>query len=126
MLALQTMDFRRDWERVYEDAVLAEPDIFVETLREFRAGNNHAFEDLWPQIGVLPLELAEFFRSEETLGLAQAEGIERYVSLLESTRSSHGWVKDAMRQSECCDVFCARFGHQCSLVTRRQEKKQPI
>jgi hypothetical protein len=97
-LALQTMDFRRDWERVYEDAVLAEPEIFVETLREFRAGNNHAFEDLWPQIGVLPLELAEFFRSEESLALAQAEGIERYVSLLESTRSSHGWVKDAMRQ----------------------------
>jgi hypothetical protein len=96
MLALQTFDFRRDWEQVYEDVVLAEPDVFVEVLGRFRAGDNHAFEDLWPEIGVLPLELAEFLRSDEASALAGAHDVERYVSLLETTRSSHTWVKEAM------------------------------
>src|SRR6185437_16193687 len=65
VLSLQALDFRGDWEKVYENIVLAEPDVFVDALKGFRQGNRHAFEDLWPEIGVLPLELSEFLRSEE-------------------------------------------------------------
>ena len=50
MLALQTIEFRGDWEQIYEDVVLAEPDVFVEVLRSFRDGDGHAFEYLWPDI----------------------------------------------------------------------------
>jgi energy-coupling factor transporter ATP-binding protein EcfA2 len=97
MLALQTMDFRPDWERVYEDVVLAEADVFGEILRQFRDGDDRAFEDLWPEIGVIPLELAAFFRSSEAEPLARPHDLQRYVSFLETTRSTQGWVKDAMR-----------------------------
>lgn len=97
MLALQTIDFRGDWDEVYEDVVLAEPDVFVEVLDRFRDGDQHAFENLWPEVGVLPLELSEFLRSAEAASLAQAKDIERYLSFIETTRSSQGWVNDAMR-----------------------------
>jgi KAP family P-loop domain len=97
VLALQTFDFRIDWERIYEDVVLAEPDVFAEVLRRYRSGDGHAFEDLWPDIGVLPLELSEFLRSHEAETLTTTPHLERYVSLLETTRSTQGWVKDAMR-----------------------------
>ena len=98
VLALQTLDFRTDWERIYEDVVLAEPDVFAEVLRRYRSGDNHAFEDLWPNLGVLPLELSEFLRSNEAEALTTTPHLERYVSLLETTRSTQGWVKDAMRE----------------------------
>lgn len=97
VLALQTIDFRRDWEKVYEDIVLAEPDVFAETLRLLRQdGDSHAFEDLWPDVGILPLELSEFLRSREAATLVRPD-LERYVSFLESTHSMQSWVKDAMR-----------------------------
>lgn len=97
MLALQTIDFRGDWEQIYEDVVLAEPEVFVEVLGSFRDGDGHAFEYLWPDIGVLPLELSEFLRSKEATALATTPDLERYVSFLETTRSTQAWVMDAMR-----------------------------
>ena len=97
VLALQAIDFRSDWVQVYEDIVLAEPDVFVDALKRFRDGDRHAFEDLWPDIGVLPLELSEFLRSKEAEKLAATPDLERYVSLLETTHSMQSWVKDAMR-----------------------------
>jgi energy-coupling factor transporter ATP-binding protein EcfA2 len=97
VLALQTIDFRSDWEKVYEDVILAEPDIFPDVLQRFRGGDNHAFEDLWPEIGVLPLELSEFLRSPQAAALAESPDLERYVALLETTHSMQGWAKDAMR-----------------------------
>jgi KAP family P-loop domain len=97
VLALQTVAFRGDWEQVYEDVVVAEPDVFVDALQHFRDGDNHAFEDLWPDIGVLPLELSQFLRSPEAEALASSPDLERYVSLLETTRTLQSWVKDAMR-----------------------------
>lgn len=96
VLALQTIDFRSDWEKIYEDVVLAEPDVFAEILGDLRSGDSHAFEDLWPDIGVLPLELSEFLLSPEAAAL-ETPDLERYVSLLETTRHMQSWVKDAMR-----------------------------
>ncbi|WP_433366665.1 hypothetical protein ACQPZX_38160 [Actinoplanes sp. CA-142083] len=97
VLALQTIDFRSDWDKIYEDVALAEPDVFVAALNSFRDGDSHAFEDLWPEIGVLPLELSGFLRSAEAAPLAAAQDLERYVSFLETTRTTQSWVKDAMR-----------------------------
>jgi hypothetical protein len=98
MLALQTIDFRGDWDEIYEECVLAEPEVFVEVLGQYRTGDGHAFENLWPEVGVLPLELSEFLRSAEAAALADATDLERYLSFIETTRSSQGWVKDAMRE----------------------------
>jgi hypothetical protein len=96
VLALQTLDFRVDWEQLYEEAVLAEPDVFVEALRRYRGGDDHAFEDVWPELGVLPLDLSDFLRSDEA-SVLEVPNLERYVSFLETTRSTQGWVKDALR-----------------------------
>lgn len=95
-LALQTMDFRTDWEDFYEEVVLAEPDVFLGILRSFRSGEDSAFEDVWPDVGVLPMELSEFLRSPLTHTLSAEYDLERYLSSLETTRSTQSWVQDAM------------------------------
>jgi hypothetical protein len=97
MLALQTIDFRSDWEQIYEEVVLAEPDVFVDALKSYRAGEDSAFEDIWPGIGVLPLELSEFLRSNEAQNLSDAFDLGRYLSLMETTRSTVPWIPEAMR-----------------------------
>jgi hypothetical protein len=98
VLAVQTLDFRSDWKELYENAVLAEPEVFVEVLGRYRSGDAHAFEDLWPDVGVLPLDLSDFLRSGEGEALTRAADLERYVSLVETTSSSQSWVQDAMRE----------------------------
>ena len=108
-LALQTMDFRGDWERFYEEIVLAEPDVFTKILRSFRRGEDSAFEDVWPGVGVLSTELSNFLRSDLTAKLANQNNLERYVSSLETTRSTQSWVQDAMHdvgqlRRQCRDV----------------------
>ena len=96
LLALQTMDFRTDWEVLYDSVVVGEPEIFSEALGRFVAGDDHAFEDLWPEIGVLPRELSSFLRSQEARVL-QRPDLGRYVTFLETTRTAQSWVNDAMR-----------------------------
>jgi hypothetical protein len=96
MLALQTMDFRTDWEALYDSVVLAEPDIFSAALGRFVAGDDHAFEDLWPDVGVLPGELSAFLRSPEAVAL-QRPDLGSYVTFLEATRNAQSWVTEAMR-----------------------------
>jgi hypothetical protein len=97
ILALQTMDFRADWEQFYAEIVLAEPDVFVEILRSFRNHEDIAFEDVWPDVGVLSVELSEFLRSPLTGQLASEPSLERYLSSVETTQSTQPWVQDAMR-----------------------------
>ncbi|MGY1685002.1 P-loop NTPase fold protein [Geodermatophilus sp. SYSU D00867] len=98
MLAVQTLDFRRDWEALYESVVLVEPDLFIEALVRYRKGDDHAFEDLWPDVGVLSLELSTFLRSAQCASLAATRDLARYVSLVETTRSSQSWVTQAMQE----------------------------
>ncbi|AGB26860.1 KAP family P-loop domain protein (plasmid) [Mycobacterium sp. JS623] len=95
-LALQTMDFRTDWERFYEQVVLAEPDVFPGILQSFRNGEDSAFEDVWPDVGVLPMELSEFLRSDLAQSLSYAHDLELYITSLETTRSTKSGVPDAM------------------------------
>jgi energy-coupling factor transporter ATP-binding protein EcfA2 len=97
MLALQTIDFRSDWERIYEEAILAEPDVFVDTLKRFRSGEDTAFEDMWPDLGVLPLGFSGFLRSQEAQALSDTPDLGRYLSFMETTRSTAPWITEAMR-----------------------------
>jgi hypothetical protein len=53
--------------------------------------------ELWPGIGVLPLELSQFLRSPEAEALAESSDLGGYVSLLETTSTTQSWIKDAMR-----------------------------
>jgi hypothetical protein len=96
LLALQTIDFRPDWEKLY-DVLLAEPDVLVDALRRYRGSDIHAFKNIWPELSVLSAELAEFLRSPDAEPLASAEDIERYVSSLQSARSPVTWLHDAIR-----------------------------
>jgi hypothetical protein len=97
LLALQTMDFRTDWEVLYDSVVLGEPEIFSAALSRFVTGYDHAFEDLWPEVGVLPRELSSFLRSPEAEALLRPD-LGRYVTFLETTRHAQSWVNDAMRE----------------------------
>jgi KAP family P-loop domain len=97
VLALQTLEFRRDWEEVY-DILLAEPADFVGALRRYRGERDtHAFENLWPQLAVLPVDLVDYLRSDEAGPLTVKEGLEPYVSSLKSARSTQTWLHDAIR-----------------------------
>jgi KAP family P-loop domain len=97
VLALQTLEFRRDWEEVY-DILLAEPADFVGALERYRVdGDTHAFENLWPQLAVLPVDLLDYLRSDEARPLTAKEGLERYLSSLKSARSTQPWLHDAIR-----------------------------
>ena len=96
ILALQTLAFRPDWERLYEEVILAEPDVAGTIIEQFRVGDDRAFDDLWPSLGVLPLELSAYLRSPEGQALA-APDLDRYVSFLETTHSSQSWLADAIR-----------------------------
>jgi KAP family P-loop domain len=96
ILALQTLDFRADWERLYDDVILAEPDVASAIIRQFRDGDDRAFDDLWPTIGVIPPDLSAFLRSREGEPLSTA-GLDRYVTFLETTRSSRSWLPEALK-----------------------------
>jgi KAP family P-loop domain len=98
LLALQTIDFRADWDDFSENVVLAEPDLFVQALRRFHDGYDHAFEDLWPEFGVLPPDLSDFLQSPQAKVLTTVGDLQHYVSFLEQTRSAQSWVTDAMHE----------------------------
>lgn len=98
VLALQTLDFRRDWEEA-SDLLLSEPDVFVDALRQYRDGNSRAFENIWPELAVLPPELAAYLRSGEAEPLSEKkEDLERYLFSLESTSRSLPWLPRAIRE----------------------------
>jgi hypothetical protein len=97
LLALQTMDFRPEWQTIYNNIVMTEPQTFSDAVRRFRDGEREAFEDLWPDIGRLPPDLARFLESEEARGLARPD-LPTYVGFLESTRTSVSGMAEAMRE----------------------------
>ncbi|MGY1618947.1 P-loop NTPase fold protein [Geodermatophilus sp. SYSU D00691] len=102
LLALQVLEFRPDWETV-RDVLLAEPDVFLAALKVYRGdgpepSDDHALENLWPHLAVLPAELSAFLRSEDVAPLVLNEGqIDRYLSSLGSTSSIPDWLRQAFR-----------------------------
>jgi hypothetical protein len=96
VLALQALDFRPDWEDVY-DMLLAQPNDFVDALGQYRGGDLHAFQNLWPTLPGLPADLVSYLRSSDAAPLTASGDLERYVSSLTSARTAAPWLKEAIR-----------------------------
>jgi KAP family P-loop domain len=88
LLALQTLDFRRDWSQV-DDALLAYQGAFLDALGR-RAAEPTALEDLDPELVSLPDDFLEYV-SAQAPGerLLQTSDIERYLFNAEASRSTH-------------------------------------
>ncbi len=100
LLALQTIEFRsgwdEDWERLQE-VVSSEPDVFVDTLRLYRSGTTEAFQNLWPQLGLISAQLSRFLLSSQASRLAETKDLEVYVTSLRQASNIPTWLHDAVR-----------------------------
>jgi hypothetical protein len=95
-LALQAIEFRGDWESFYDQVILSEPALFADALVKFRGGDDLIFEDLWPEISVLPFDLSFYLRSLEADILTRVGNLEVYISSLESTRGLDSWMAESL------------------------------
>ena len=97
VLSLQTLVFRYDW-RVLYDAILTDSMLFSDTLTRYRDGDDRAFEDLSPDLGLVQDELAVYLRSDAVAALAVAPSLDPYVTSLESTGRSLPWLPVAYNE----------------------------
>jgi hypothetical protein len=99
VLALQTLAFRDEWELLY-DALLADPDLFVDILRRYRSDEDEddAFRDLSPRLLLLPPSLIAYLRSSLATPLVNHASLDPYISILQSADSTKSWVLDIYRQ----------------------------
>ena len=95
VLPLQTLNFRYDWQVLY-DAILTDSMLFRAALTRFREeGDDRAFEDLSPDLGTVQEELAAYLRSDAVAalaGLADEDSLDPYVTSLESTGRTPSWL----------------------------------
>ncbi len=96
VLALQTLLFRYEWRPLY-DAILTDSMLFTAALARYRGGDDSAFEDLSPELRVLPPDLRDYLRSPVVTALEAADGLDPYLSSLESTSPSVPGLRDAYR-----------------------------
>jgi hypothetical protein len=97
VLSLQTLVFRYDW-RVLYDAILTDSMLFSDALARYRDGDDRAFEDLSPDLGLVQDELAAYLRSDAVAALAAAHSLDPYVTSLESTGRTLPWLPVAYRE----------------------------
>ena len=97
VLSLQTLVFRYDW-RVLYDAILTDSLLFSDALARYREGDDRAFEDLSPDLGLVQDELAAYLRSGAVAALAAAPSLDPYVTSLESTGRTLPWLHVAYRE----------------------------
>ena len=97
VLSLQTLVFRYDW-RVLYDAILTDSMLFHDALSRYRDGDDRAFEDLSPVVGLVQDELAAYLRSDAVAALAACESLGPYVTSLESTGRILPWLPVAYRE----------------------------
>ena len=97
VLSLQTLVFRYDW-RVLYDAILTDSLLFSDALARYRDGDDRAFEDLSPDLGLVQDELAVYLRSDAVAALAVAPSLDPYVTSLESTGRTLPWLPVAYRE----------------------------
>jgi hypothetical protein len=97
VLSLQTLVFRYDW-RVLYDAILTDSLLFSDALARYRDGDDRAFEDLSPDLGLVQDELAVYLRSGAVAALAAAPSLDPYVTSLESTGRTLPWLHVAYRE----------------------------
>jgi KAP family P-loop domain len=94
VLPLQTLNFRYDWQVLY-DAILIDSMLFRAALTRFRDEDDRAFEDLSPDLGTVQEELAAYLRSDAVAalaGLADEDSLDPYVTSLESTGRTPPWL----------------------------------
>ena len=96
VLALQALIFRYEWRPLY-DAILTDSLLFVDALTRYRSGEDSAFEDLSPELRVLPVDLGEYLQSNLAAALCLHGSLDPYLSSLESTSSGASWISDAYR-----------------------------
>jgi hypothetical protein len=84
VLALQTLLFRYDWRTLY-DAILTDSTLFIDALQRYRGGEDLAFEDLSPELTVLPAELGEYLRQPAAEALTRTLSLDPYMSSLETS-----------------------------------------
>ena len=96
ILALQTLTFRYDWQPMY-DAILTDSFLFVDALERYRDGEESAFEDLSPELSVLPADLADYLRSGSVDALHGQSSLDSYLSSLEATRGTPQALIEAYR-----------------------------
>ncbi|GIH95227.1 P-loop NTPase fold protein [Planobispora siamensis] len=96
VLALQTLEFRREWEEMY-DVVLAESDVFIDALGHYRTGDDSAFENLWPQLGLLPSDLILYLRSPAAEPLTRQPNLDEYIYSLHATRNYNSALTEGYR-----------------------------
>ena len=97
VLSLQTLVFRYDW-RVLYDAILTDSMLFSDALARYRDGDDRAFEDLSPELGLVQDELAAYLRSDAVSALAVASSLDPYVTSLESTGRTLPWLPVTYRE----------------------------
>jgi hypothetical protein len=97
LLAVQTLAFRYEWELLY-DVLLADSSLFVDALRRYRNGEEHALEDLSPDLANLPADLAGYLRSACAEPLTRHASLDTYLSSLQAHTEPHNtWLLGAYR-----------------------------
>ena len=94
VLPLQTLLFRYDWRTLY-DWILTDSMLFVDALIRYRDGEDHAFEDLSPELRVLPLELGEYLRLDVAEPLCRNATLDPYISSLEAASTTPPWLTES-------------------------------
>jgi hypothetical protein len=89
VLAVQTLVFREDWP-LYE-VLRAETEALPEAIKSFRHNQTFALADLWPEIGMLPADLATFLLSEQARPLERSD-LRSYLTSVETTTQLERWA----------------------------------
>jgi hypothetical protein len=98
ILALQTLAVGDGWDDAW-DALHADPEQFLEALREFRESDDHsAFESRFPGLSRFPAELAAYLSSPLTKPLAEVASLDTYLSSLSSASGVNPWYSESLGQ----------------------------
>jgi hypothetical protein len=93
VLTLQTLLFRHEWRSLY-DAILTDSILFIDALNRYRQGDDLAFEDVAPNLRILPKDLGDYLRSDVVRPLSDLVSLEPYLSSLESTQTAPPWLRE--------------------------------
>ena len=142
VLALLCMNFRRDWEPLYQQ-LAADPEYYQQLLREVvrEVGRPHL---VLPDTEYeLPMDLAEYLRGRAA-ALLDVEKLEAYVMAAESTWTTDSWVLEARMEvdrlrrvgiglaagkvpaEEAVGTIRGHLDHLYSLISARRESSGPL
>ena len=97
VLPLQTLSFRYEWRTLY-DAIITDSMLFTAALANYRNGDDFAFEDLSPELRVLPAGLGDYLRLDVAGPLCTAPSLDTYLSSLESAGTVPPWITESYKE----------------------------